>query len=109
MYRIYLQRLKPGDPILSFRQCERHTFSMRADREVRYCITVQQLENGEHSMVTTGIVSQRFGLGEKTSKSEVRHDKRVYFLIFSEIVHNTGTEPISKDPIQPFSLAVNYS
>lgn len=30
-------------------------------------------------MVTTGIVSQRFGLGEKTSKSEVRHDKRVFF------------------------------
>lgn len=30
-----LQRVKPNDPILSFRACERHTFSMRNDREVR--------------------------------------------------------------------------
>lgn len=29
-----LQRLKPNDPVLSFRACERHTFSMRHDREV---------------------------------------------------------------------------
>ncbi|KAK3095401.1 hypothetical protein FSP39_014207 [Pinctada imbricata] len=67
----YMQRLKPGDPILSFRQCERQTFSMRPDREVRYCITVQQLDSGDHNMLTTGIVSQKFGLGDKTSKSEI--------------------------------------
>lgn len=30
-----LQRLKPNDPVLSFRACERHTFSMRHDREVQ--------------------------------------------------------------------------
>lgn len=67
----FLQRLKPGDPILSFRQCERHTFSMRPDREVRYCITVQQYQKGDNSYKTTGIVSQKFGLGDKTSRSEV--------------------------------------
>lgn len=66
----YMQRLKPGDPILSFRQCERHTFSMRPDREVRYCITVQQYQKGDNSYKTTGIVSQKFGLGDKTSRSE---------------------------------------
>ncbi|KAK3602023.1 hypothetical protein CHS0354_013064, partial [Potamilus streckersoni] len=69
-YTIYMQRLKPGDPILSFRQCERHTFSMRADREVRYCITVQHLVNGENQIFTTGVLTHKFGLGEKTSKSE---------------------------------------
>ncbi|XP_061180078.1 BTB/POZ domain-containing protein 16-like isoform X2 [Saccostrea echinata] len=66
----YMQRLRPGDPILSFRQCERHTFSMRPDREVRYCITVQQYNKGDNSVRTTGIVSQKFGLGDKTSRSE---------------------------------------
>ncbi|XP_048745848.2 BTB/POZ domain-containing protein 16-like isoform X3 [Ostrea edulis] len=66
----YMQRLRPGDPILSFRQCERHTFSMRPDREVRYCITVQQYNRGDNSLLTTGIVSQKFGLGDKTSRSE---------------------------------------
>ena len=44
---------------------------MRPDREVRYCITVQQTDAGDHSMLTTGIVSQKFGLGDKSSKSEV--------------------------------------
>lgn len=71
IYTFFMQRLKPGDPVLSFRQCERNTFSMRADREVRYCITVQFVKNGENHIFTTGIRSQKFGLGEKTSKSEV--------------------------------------
>ncbi|XP_052770630.1 BTB/POZ domain-containing protein 16-like isoform X2 [Mya arenaria] len=71
VYSFYMQRLKPGDPVLSFRQCERQTFSMRADREVRYCITVQYVKKGDNNIQTTGIKSQKFGLGEKTSKSEV--------------------------------------
>lgn len=71
LYSFYLQRLKPGDPILSFRQCERHTFSMRSDRDVRYCITVQHVEKGENQIHTTGIKNHKFGLGDKTSKSEV--------------------------------------
>lgn len=71
VYSFYMQRLKPGDPVLSFRQCERHTFSMRADRDVRYCITVQFVKKGENMIHTTGIKTQKFGLGEKTSKSEV--------------------------------------
>ncbi|XP_069139506.1 BTB/POZ domain-containing protein 16-like isoform X2 [Argopecten irradians] len=83
---VFMQRLRPGDPILSFRQCERHTFSMRADREVRYCITVQQLDSGDHNMKTTGVVTQKFGLGEKTSRSEVikleKLDKPAY-VVFS--------------------------
>ncbi|OWF40204.1 BTB/POZ domain-containing protein 16-like isoform X4 [Mizuhopecten yessoensis] len=83
---VFMQRLRPGDPILSFRQCERHTFSMRADREVRYCITVQQIDSGDHNMKTTGVVTQKFGLGEKTSRSEVikleKLDKPAY-VVFS--------------------------
>ncbi|XP_052250706.1 BTB/POZ domain-containing protein 16-like [Dreissena polymorpha] len=71
IYSFYMQRLKPGDPVLSFRQCERQTFSMRADREVRYCITAQYVKKGENQLQTTGIKSQKFALGEKTSKSEV--------------------------------------
>ncbi|KAL4232314.1 BTB POZ domain-containing protein 16 [Mactra antiquata] len=71
VHSFFLQRLKPGDPILSFRQCERHTFSMRADREVRYCITAQYVKKGDNQIVTTGIKSQKFGLGGKTCKSEV--------------------------------------
>ena len=45
---------------------------MRADREVRYCITVQYVdEKGDNQIHTTAIQSQKFGIGEKTSKSEV--------------------------------------
>ncbi|XP_060580646.1 BTB/POZ domain-containing protein 16-like isoform X2 [Ruditapes philippinarum] len=71
VYSFFMQRLKPGDPILSFRQCERNTFSMRVDREVRYCITAQYVNKEDNKSVCTGIKSQKFGLGEKTSKSEI--------------------------------------
>ena len=64
-----LKRLKPGDPILSFRQCERHTFSMRSDREVRYSLTVQGLDKGQHIIHTTGVLTHKFGLGQKTRRS----------------------------------------
>lgn len=71
-YQFYLQRLRPGDPILSFRQCERHTFSMRPDREVRYSIRVTYFDRSADCVThTTGNLSQRFGLGSKTSKSEI--------------------------------------
>lgn len=70
-YSIYMERLKPGDPILSFRECERHTFSMRPDREVRYSMTVQSMQDGQPSVHTTGPVTHKFGLGEKTCRSQV--------------------------------------
>ena len=42
-----LQRLKPTDPALTFRQCERDTFSLRPGREARYEIRVQyRSDNG---------------------------------------------------------------
>ena len=72
MYCIACQRLKPSDPILSFRHCERHTFSMRPDREVRYDITVQYLDEMKQNHIkSTGMISKQFGLGPKTSRSEV--------------------------------------
>ena len=65
------QRLKPNDPTLSFRICERQTFSLRQDREMRYSIRVQ-CSKGEHDfMFDTGLQSKKFGLGSKTSCSEV--------------------------------------
>ncbi|XP_064630793.1 BTB/POZ domain-containing protein 16-like [Lineus longissimus] len=70
-YSFFMQRLKPSDPILSFRQCERQTFSMRADREVKYCIRVQTIQNGDYKFHSTGVITHKFGLGSKTSKSEV--------------------------------------
>lgn len=70
-YSVYMERLKPGDPILSFRQCERHTFSMRPDREARYSLTVQYLHDGEHFLQTTGPITHKFGLGERTCRSQV--------------------------------------
>ncbi|ESO96995.1 hypothetical protein LOTGIDRAFT_231748 [Lottia gigantea] len=69
-YVVSLQRLKPGDPVLSFRQCERQTFSMRPDRMVRYNITVNHYDNTHQlHQQTTGVMSHKFGLGEKTSRS----------------------------------------
>lgn len=70
-YTFYMERLKPGDPKLSFQQCERHMFSMRPDRVTRYCLTVQCLDVGKDVMHTTGIITQKFGLGHKTSHSQV--------------------------------------
>ncbi|XP_029197706.2 BTB/POZ domain-containing protein 16-like [Acropora millepora] len=70
-YLFYLQRLKPNDPVLSFRACERHTFSMRHDREVRYCIRVQWFDCGLNKIFTSGILCHSFGLSGKTRQSEV--------------------------------------
>ncbi|XP_013400904.1 BTB/POZ domain-containing protein 16-like isoform X1 [Lingula anatina] len=70
-YSFYMQRLKPTDPTLTFRQCERATFSMRPDRDVKYKIMVQTVHDGEQELYTTGPLTQRFGLGDKTSRSEV--------------------------------------
>lgn len=70
-YSFYLQRLKPNDPVLPFRACERHTFSMRHDREVRYCIRVQWSDNGVNKMFSTGILCHSYGLSGKTRQSEV--------------------------------------
>ncbi|XP_072033928.1 BTB/POZ domain-containing protein 16-like [Amphiura filiformis] len=70
-YQFYIQRMKPSDPSLSFRICERQTFSLRQDREMRYGIRVQ-CHKGEHDfMFSTGLLSQKFGLGAKTSCSDV--------------------------------------
>merc|ERR1719369_2006959 len=62
-YQFYMQRLKPNDPTLSFRACERQTFSLRQDREVRYSIRVQCIIKGQVYSFTTGILGKRFGLG----------------------------------------------
>ncbi|XP_078358486.1 BTB/POZ domain-containing protein 16-like [Oculina patagonica] len=70
-YSFFLQRLKPNDPVLSFRACERHTFSMRNDREVRYCIRVQWSDCGVNKVFSTGILCQSFGFSGKTRQSEV--------------------------------------
>ncbi|XP_025096064.1 BTB/POZ domain-containing protein 16-like isoform X1 [Pomacea canaliculata] len=70
-YVVFLERLKPGDPILSFRQCERQTFSMRSEREVRYSLTMQYMQNQDTHTVTTGMLTHKFGLGEKTCRSEI--------------------------------------
>lgn len=70
-YFFFLQRLKPNDPVLSFRACERHTFSMRHDREVRYCIRVQWSDCGVNKVFSTGILCQSFGFSGKTKQSEV--------------------------------------
>ncbi|KAK6177906.1 hypothetical protein SNE40_012776 [Patella caerulea] len=70
-YVVYLQRLKPGDSVLSFRQCERHTFSMRPERSVRYNISVSYYDKAHQLHEnSTGVISHKFGLGERTSRSE---------------------------------------
>ena len=67
------QRLKASDPVLSFRQCERQTFSMRPDRFVHYSITVQYNDVlGQHHIKQTGMKKQRFGLSTNTRCSEVK-------------------------------------
>nr|XP_009860570.2 BTB/POZ domain-containing protein 16 [Ciona intestinalis] len=71
-YIVYLQRLRPTDPSLSFRACERATFSMRRDRLVRYNLTVQHLtSDSTWRNVTSGVIEQRFGLDQKSAKSQV--------------------------------------
>ncbi|XP_032240164.2 BTB/POZ domain-containing protein 16 [Nematostella vectensis] len=69
-YSFFIQRLKPNDPVLSFKACERQTFSMRQDREVRYCLRVQWVDGDEHKQHTTGPQSQVFGFNGKMRRSE---------------------------------------
>lgn len=67
-----IRRLRPSDPGLSVLQCERHTVSMRSDRNVFYSITVQYFnEEGRLQLHTTGIRAQRFGLQLEASLGEV--------------------------------------
>ena len=76
---LVFQRLKPGDPILSFRQCERHTFSMRPDREVAYSIRVQHFDaDSQCHLQNTGVLTQKLGLGAKTSKSQVGYIQQLW-------------------------------
>lgn len=70
VYTLYIQRLKPADPALSFRECERHTFSLRSERPVIYSITVQTYSHGKLSAQTTGIMEGNFRYGKKTSRSK---------------------------------------
>lgn len=70
-YLPFYQRLKPQDSTLSFRICERQTFSLRQDREVLYSIRVQCRVKGQDYCYTTGMRNKKFGLGVKTSKSDV--------------------------------------
>lgn len=70
-YLFYLQRLLPNEPVLSFKTCERQTFSLRQDREVRYNIRVQWEADETTQVYSSGILSQAFGFSEKTKKSEI--------------------------------------
>ncbi|CAL1546832.1 unnamed protein product [Lymnaea stagnalis] len=70
-FQFYFKRLKPNDPILGFQSCERNTFSLRSEREVRYCVTVQYDLNGIQFMESSGVLSSKFGLGRTTSKSKI--------------------------------------
>ena len=76
------QRLDPRDPILTFKQCERHTFSLRRDRDTQYAITVQFHDNGEDRAFTTGVLSKSFGTDERTSKSKVNNGLIIDFKSF---------------------------
>lgn len=67
-----LQRISPGDPVLSFKQCERQAFSMRQNRKVCYCIKVQFVdEYNQYQVVSSGILVETLGVGSKSSKSKV--------------------------------------
>lgn len=79
------QRLKPTDPVLSFRQCERQTFSMRPDREVTYCITVQTYSQGTQAVHTTGMQTQRFGLSGKHMRSNVCTSSHLVFFFYYQV------------------------
>ncbi|XP_071828007.1 BTB/POZ domain-containing protein 16-like [Apostichopus japonicus] len=70
-YQFYIQRLKPQDSTLSFRICERQTFSLRQDREVLYSIRVQCKAKGQDYCYSTGMRNKKFGLGSTTSKSDI--------------------------------------
>ncbi|CAD5118180.1 DgyrCDS6910 [Dimorphilus gyrociliatus] len=72
-----IRRLRPLDPSLSILQCERHTVSMRNDRNVFYSITVQYFnQEGRLQLHTTGIRAQRFGLQLEASLGEVTKSLR---------------------------------
>jgi len=66
------QRLRPVDPALSFRACERATFSMRRERLIRYQLTAQHSNGaGGWDCESTGVLEQTFGLDRKLSRSQV--------------------------------------
>merc|ERR1719494_1050872 len=70
-YNIFIKRLRPNDPNLPFRMCERQTFSMRQDREVRYSIKAMWNDGISNKTTILDMRSQCFGFGSRTCKSEM--------------------------------------
>ncbi|MBN3295096.1 BTBDG protein, partial [Amia calva] len=72
-----LQRLRQCDPALSLRACESHPYSLRAERGVRYQISVQGQVGGQWREFCTGPLSKEFGVTQRSCKSQVRpHTER---------------------------------
>ncbi|XP_064603618.1 BTB/POZ domain-containing protein 16-like [Liolophura sinensis] len=69
-YNFFMQRLKPNDSVLTYRDCERHTFSMRPDRLVNFTVRVQCEKEGKYFTYVSPMISQKFGLSESISQSE---------------------------------------
>ncbi|KAH9513334.1 BTB/POZ domain-containing protein 16 [Bulinus truncatus] len=70
-YVIYFQRLKPNDSAVSLKHHDRNTFSLRSEREVKYSITVQYILDSTQHIHSTGVHAMRFGVIEKTCRSQV--------------------------------------
>ncbi|XP_066549852.1 BTB/POZ domain-containing protein 16 [Amia ocellicauda] len=66
-----IQRLRQCDPALSLRACESHPYSLRAERGVRYQISVQGQVGGQWREFCTGPLSKEFGVTQRSCKSQV--------------------------------------
>jgi len=66
----YMKRLRPTSSLLSFRVCERQTFSIRQDREVRYNIKVQWKTIAGYKADSLGATTQVIGFNERSAESQ---------------------------------------
>jgi len=68
--KCYIKRLRPTSSLLSFRICERQTFSIRQDREIRYDIKLQWKTLNGFGLDSLGSTTQVVGFNERTSESQ---------------------------------------
>lgn len=69
-YIFSIERLRHWDPAVPQSSAVSHPYCMRADRSVRFHITVQSYANGEWQEHSSGTVNQHFGLCKRLSRSK---------------------------------------
>ncbi|RDD43520.1 BTB/POZ domain-containing protein 16 [Trichoplax sp. H2] len=70
-YSFYMQRIRPTDNVLSYKECERQAFSVRPERKTMYIVRVQSTQGGNYKVHKTDMLTHNFSMTTHGRKSQV--------------------------------------